>query len=213
MAEIYVFADETGDLGYSSPSGSQFFGFGTATYFEDNLPNFGKAFNFRCQLERQGFSMQEGFHAKQDRWMIRNHIFQLIKEEPVRFDFTFLNKANAYDDVKSRGALWLYKYAWFLHFREVARQIAGPQDVIYSVMSDIQTSAKKREVRSAIQDVAAQLPDRTVIPIIWNSRSSWGLQVADYGLWEAQRNLNGEKSEWWESAIRDKHVTFFRPWN
>jgi hypothetical protein len=213
LADIYVFADETGDLGYNLDTGSQFFGFGTATYLGISTPNFDEAFKLRCSLERDGIAMKEGFHAANDRWQIRNQIFELIKNEPVRFDFTFLNKANAFAEVKARGDLRLYKQAWYLHFKEIARRIAGPNDVIYSVMGDIKTKARKREIESAIRDVALQVPDRTIVPIIWNSRTSWGLQVADYGLWEAQRKLNGEKVEWWDSCIEIKKATFFRPWN
>jgi Protein of unknown function (DUF3800) len=213
LADIYVFADETGDLGYNLETGSQFFGFGTATYLGDSTPNFEEAFKRRCALEREGISIKEGFHASNDRWKIRDQIFQSIKNEPVRFDFTFLNKANAFDAVKARGPLRLYKQACYLHFKEVARQIAEPSDVIYSVMSDIQTKARKKEIESALRDVALQVPNRTIVPIIWNSRTSWGLQVADYGLWEAQRKLNNEKVEWWNDCIAGKHATFFRPWN
>lgn len=213
MADIYVFADESGDLGYNLETGSQFFGFGTATYLGSSSPSFEASFKLRCALEGEGISLKEGFHANNDRWRIRNKIFELIKNEPVRFDFTFLNKNNAFSDVKARGDLRLYKQAWYLHFKEVARQIAEPNDVVYSVMGDIQTKARKREIESAIKDVAQQVPNRTIVPIIWSSRTSWGLQVADYGLWEAQRKLNNEKVEWWESCIAPKHATFFRPWN
>ena len=213
MANIYLFADETGDLGYNLQTGSQFFGFGTAAYLGEFTPNFAGAFKLRCSLEGAGVAIKEGFHASNDRWRIRNQIFELIKSEPVRFDFTFLNKANAREHVKARGDLRLYKQAWYLHFKEVARQIAGPNDVIYSVMGDIQTKARKREIESAIRDVAMQVSDRTIVPIIWNSRTSWGLQVADYGLWEAQRKLKNENVEWWDDCIAPKHATFFRPWN
>jgi hypothetical protein len=124
MSDIYIFADETGDLGYNLETGSQFFGFGTATYLSNSTPNFDEAFKLRCSLERDGFAVKEGFHATNDRW-----------------------------GIKARGDLRLYKQAWYLHFKEVARQIAGPNDTIYSVMGDIQTKARKREIESAIRDV------------------------------------------------------------
>ena len=213
MANIYVFADETGDLGNNLTGGSQFFGFGTATFTDRTPPNFETAFKLRCEFELMGFGIKEGFHATNDRWSIRNEIFQLIKSQPPRFDFTFLNKENAFPYVKEQGALRLYGLAWWMHFKEIARQVAGPEDVIYSIMGDIQTKAKKREIESIIKDIAEQVTDRKIVPIIWNSRTSWGLQVADYGLWEAQRRINGEKTEWWEQCIAPNHHTFFRPWN
>jgi hypothetical protein len=179
MANIYVFADETGDLGYNLTGGSKFFGFGTATFTDSTPPNFESAFKLRCEFELMGFGIKEGFHATNDRWSIRNEIFQLIKSQPPRFDFTFLNKENAFPYVKEQGALRLYGLAWWMHFKDIAEQVT----------------------------------DRKIVPIIWNSRTSWGLQVADYGLWEAQRRINGEKTEWWEQCIAPNHHSFFRPWN
>ena len=212
MANIYVFADETGDLGYNSEKGSKYFGFGTATYSADNSPNFREAFKLRCELEARGISIKEGFHATHDRWAIRDEIFRLIATESPRFDLTFLNKTNAYSYVRARGDLHLYGLAWGMHFRTIAQQVASAEDVIYCVMGDIQTKAKKREIESVVREIAEQVPDRKIVPIIWNSKSSWGLQVADYGLWEAQRRLNNEKTEWWGSCIQPLHQSFFLPW-
>jgi len=212
MANIYVFADETGDLGYNKVKGSQYFGFGTASYVSGSAPNFDEAFELRCSLESRGYSIKEGFHASNDRWVIRNEIFNLIADKPPRFDFTFLNKRNAYGYVEERGDLHLYGLAWSMHFKTIAKQVASADDVIFSVMGDIQTRAKKREIEQVIRNIASEVPDRKIIPIIWNSRSSWGLQVADYGLWEAQRKLNNEKTEWWERCIAPNHESFFLPW-
>lgn len=212
MADIYVFADETGDLGYNSDRGSQYFGFGTASYISGATPNFDEAYKLRCSLELKGFSLKEGFHASNDRWFIRNEIFNLIASNPPRFDFTFLNKRNAYAYVKERGDLHLYGLAWGMHFKTIAQQVASADDTIYSVMGDIQTRSKKREIEQVLRNIASEVPDRKIVPIIWNSRSSWGLQVADYGLWEAQRILNHEKTEWWNRCIEPNHKSFFMPW-
>jgi hypothetical protein len=212
MADIYVFADETGDLGYNSEKGSKYFGFGTASYTSGSSPNFTDAFKLRCGLEASGISIKEGFHATNDRWAIRNEIFNLIAMEPPRFDFTFLNKENAFPQVKAKGDLHLYGLAWGMHFRTIAQQVASAEDVIYCIMGDIQTKAKKREIEIVVKQIAEQVPDRKIVPIIWNSKSSWGLQVADYGLWEAQRKLNNEKTEWWERCVAPNHESFFLPW-
>jgi hypothetical protein len=212
MADIYVFADETGDLGYNNEKGSKYFGFGTASYASGSSPNFTDAFKLRCGLEASGISIKEGFHATNDRWAIRNEIFNLIALEPPRFDFTFLNKENAFPQVKARGDLHLYGLAWGMHFRTIAQQVASAEDVIYCIMGDIQTKAKKREIEIVVKQIAEQVPDRKIVPIIWNSKSSWGLQVADYGLWEAQRKLNNEKTEWWERCVAPNHESFFLPW-
>lgn len=212
MADIYVFADETGDLGYNSEKGSKYFGFGTASYTSGSSPNFTDAFKLRCGLEASGISIKEGFHATNDRWAIRNEIFNLIALEPPRFDFTFLNKENAFPQVKAKGDLHLYGLAWGMHFRTIAQQVASAEDVIYCIMGDIQTKAKKREIEIVVKQIAEQVPDRKIVPTIWNSKSSWGLQVADYGLWEAQRKLNNEKTEWWERCVAPNHESFFLPW-
>jgi hypothetical protein len=102
MKEIYVFTDETGDLGYTSTS-SDYFGFGSVSIDDSHSNVLWESFKLRCELEAQGIQLMSGFHAQQDKFAIRARVFNLILESSPRFDFTFLKKAHAYDYVRARG--------------------------------------------------------------------------------------------------------------
>lgn len=55
---------------------------------------------------------------------------------------------------------------------------------------------KTAAMGDAVRNVCSQLADeRTIVPCIWVAPSSWGIQVADYGLWSAQRISLGRESK------------------
>jgi len=212
MTDIYVFADETGDLGYNFSGPSPYFGFGTATFDSSSINSIANSFEIRCILESQGHILRDGFHARNDKHAIRMAVFEEITKTKPIFDFTFLNKKNVYDHVRKQGDLRLYKLAWYLHFKYIASQYIGGETRIFAICADIQTRAKKSQIRHALEDVAVQMQPIEVIPIIWDSKTSWGLQVADYGLWEAQRKVLNNSCDFWESSIKDNLRSLFFPW-
>ncbi len=211
MKDIYIFADETGDLGYTETS-SEYFGFGTVTFEENFAESLWDGFRIRCELERQGHELKGGFHAKDDKYSIKKEIFGLISQMNLKYDFTFLTKANAIPSVKSRGELYLYKLAWFLHFKHLAKEYIHEQVQLVVIVADIQTNAKKRDLRAALRDVADQFPHVQTSLIIWSSQSSWGLQIADYGVWAAQRNLVQGNCEYWNEHVSKLTRSNFKPW-
>jgi hypothetical protein len=210
MAPIYVFADENGDLSYNSEN--QFFGFGTATFFSAKEINFADAFKLRCDLEAKGVPNIAGFHASSDSNRTRSEVFTLIQQQKPRFDFTFLEKRHAIPSVVMGGEIYLYKLAWFLHFKHLMKQIATASESIFAITASMTTKAKTKSIQSALSEVAWQLGARQVVPVWWNSNTSWGLQMADYGLWAAQRSLNPDSDTWFDRYIREFTYSKFEPW-
>jgi hypothetical protein len=211
MKEVYVFADETGDLGYTSSS-SRYFGFGTLSV-EENFPLIlWNGFKLRCALENSGYQLKEGFHAKVDKFAIKKEMYGLISNMNVKFDFTFLNKDNAYPSVKDKGELGLYKLAWYLHFKYLAEKYLYEDVRLVVVVADIQTKAKKHDLRAALDEVALQFPGIQTSLFVWKSQTSWGLQLADYGTWSAQRFLTYGECVFWDSAISKLTRSYFKPW-
>lgn len=213
MKEIYVFADETGDLGYNLVSGSKYFGFGTVILEDSSSSSMWEAFKLRCALETSGIPLVHGFHAQQDKFQIRSQVFNLILQSRPVFDFTFLNKANAIASVKAKGDLGLYKLAWYLHFQYIARRYLEQNVRLIVIVADLHTKARKAQIRSALNDVTNQFPHTSAELLVWDSRSSWGLQMADYGTWSAQRVLLGAKCEFWEPYVKPLTQSFYKPWN
>ncbi len=208
-----MYADETGDLDLSgSPGASDYFGFGTAVFVGDHGAALWEGLHLRAQLERKGLHLPKGLHAKNDSHGTRDHAFALVARQAPRFDTTFLYKPNAYPRVREAGQLRLYELAWYLHFKEVARQVSQPGDTLYVVAATLTTNRKAGSARDALRDVCQQVAqDREIVLCVWDASSSWGVQVAEYGLCAAQRVLEDRPCPWFEPAIRPTLAAHSRP--
>lgn len=84
MADIYLYADETGNLDYEGqgkPGASTYFGFGTAVFNGDHGDSLFGGMKLRAQLSGDGLYLPDGFHAVNDKIATKNAVFQLIKEQ------------------------------------------------------------------------------------------------------------------------------------
>ncbi|EDY62050.2 conserved hypothetical protein [Streptomyces pristinaespiralis ATCC 25486] len=214
VAEIYMYADETGDLDMSgSPGASRYFGFGTAVFEGDHGHSLWEGLQLRCQLERRGVSLPQGLHAKNDSHATRSEVFELIESQAPRFDTTFLAKQNAYPYVRAAGPMRLYKLAWYLHFKEIVQRVSSPGDTVYVIAASLTTNKKEGSARHALADVCQQsATDREIVLCVWNAATSWGVQVADYALWATQRVLEDRKCPWYTSSIEPTLKSTFKPW-
>lgn len=209
-----MYADETGNLDYS-PHGkvgaTKYFGFGTAVFPDRHGEYLFGGLQLRAQLESRGLHLPRGFHALNDAKHTKRDMFEVIREQGPRFDATFLCKPNAYDYVRARGEMYLYKMAWFLHFKQIATQVCGPQDELCVIVSTIGTSGRRQLAKTALEDVCSQV-NRVINLCYWDAATSWGLQVADYGLWAVQRHVTGKKCEWFEPCVKPTLRTLYMPW-
>lgn len=214
MSDVFVYADETGDLDMSdSPGASRYFGFGTAVFPDGHGDVLWEGLRLRCRLEQDGVRVPSGVHAKNDSHRTRGEVYQLIARQRPRFDTTFSLKANAYDRVKAAGQVRLYKLAWYLHFKEIARQVSEAGDTMFVIIGSLKTNNKRQAIRLALEDVCQQMArDRKIVPCIWDAPSAWGLQVADYGLWAVQRTLARRPCSWYQSAVEPTLQSIFTPW-
>ncbi|MCT2339574.1 DUF3800 domain-containing protein [Corynebacterium sp. p3-SID1056] len=215
---VCLYADETGNLDYEgtpNPRGggaSTYFGFGTAAFdTQHHGDDLLQGLHLRASCAKEGISLAKGFHAVDDSSRTRNEMFHLIQEQAPRFDTTFLMKANAYAGVRADGPMRLYKLAWFLHLKQVALQVSRPEDELYVVVAEFGTKSTRRAASEAVADVCAQI-NRNITLCVWTAQSSWGLQVADYGLWAVQRHLEGKKCSWFEPCIKPTLNSLFTPW-
>ncbi|MEJ9078199.1 hypothetical protein WKY82_07240 [Gordonia malaquae] len=214
MANIYMYADETGNLDYAGAKNARagaYFGFGTAVFDSDHGAELFGGMCLRASIEKSGLSLPKGFHAVDDALPTKNQMFQVIKEQAPRFDTTFLYKANAYESVRARGQMYLYRMAWYLHFKEIATQIAGPNDTLHVIVGTFGTAARRTEAKAALDYVCKQV-NRDVVLCVWEASTSWGLQVADYGLWATQRSLTGKKCTWFSPCVQPTLKSLFLPW-
>ena len=101
--------------------------------------------------------------------------------------------------------------AWYLHFKEIATRVSGPDDTLYVIAGTFGTRKRQAEAEAALRDVCNQV-DRQIKLCVWEASSSWGLQVADYALWATHRNLVGRSCHWYDRDIAPVLETTFLPW-
>lgn len=213
MTRVFLYADETGNLDYenSSPTESGYFGFGTATFAGEHGRELWAGLQLRAALSARGLHLPRGFHAKDDSTPTKDAMFDVIREMAPRFDTTFLYKPSAYQSVKDKGQMYLYKLAWYLHFKETARRIANRNDTIVVIAGSFGTKQRQTQARAALADVCDQV-NRDIELCIWDAATSWGLQVADYALWSTHRDLQGRGGRWHDESVQPTLRSTFLPW-
>lgn len=209
-----MYADETGDLDTSGSTGtSTYFGFGTSVFAGEHGHALWQGLQLRCMLEQRGVKLPKGFHAKNDSHATRDEVFAVIGAQTPRFDTTFLLKSNAFPRVKDAGKLRLYKLAWFQHFRKIITEVSAPGDTVYVIAATLNVKSKLESAHTALDDVCSQFAnDRTITLCVWDAPSSWGVQVADYGLWATQRVLENRECSWYESFVLPTLKSLNTPW-
>ncbi len=210
-----MYVDETGDLGMAGKTGeSQHFGIGSAVFQGHHGDVLWAGKNLRFDLERRGVPMPRGFHAKDDTPRTRHEVYSVISDLEPRFDFTMLDKTRAYGRVRERGEVYLYKLAWYLHFKEVLKWVSKPGDHVFVAAGTLGTAKRVVQAESALRDVCSQVAtSRSVHLAIWEARTSFGIQVADYGLWSVQRRYERNDELWYSKYVEKATVSCFRPWN
>ena len=218
MADIYVYADETGNFDYAVHKGgaSEYFGFGTAVFDREHGDEIWRGAALRTRLAagddgRDGVSLPRGFHAKDDSVATRTAMFEEIAAQAPRFDSTFLLKSRALKRVRDKGSMYLYKYAWYVHFSRIALEVSDPGDRLIVVVASLGTKARQTEARLALDDVCQQTR-RSYVLCVWDAPTSWGLQVADYGLWAMQRALEWRSGTWYQQYIKPSTASHETPW-
>lgn len=194
MRNIYFYLDETGTPNYSNTN-NPIFGIGSAMFTDEtHQPALSKISELRMKLGQNGTNLENGFHAKDDSIQTRDEMLSLIATTGVEIRATLFNKNNAFPRIKERGDLWLYKYAIFRHLDHIIARCTLPTDKITIIAAHIDLKAKREKLRFALEDVNDQLAvKRDTRLLVWKSSTSYGLQIADYGLWAIQRKeLRGE---------------------
>lgn len=212
--EYWCFLDETGTPDYD-PDSKPYFAFGSAVFEGDHGEEYMRV--LRARAARTG--VQSGFHASHDSKDTKQCFFECIGSMSVRFYATFMAKQRAYDYVRRRGNLWLYKWTLYNHTGALVNELwdGSSRIDVHLVVAKINLSSREKAVKDAVRDVCAQY-DRGlvhVIPHIWDSNSSAGLQVVDYGLWAIQRHIlsDGLKSGHYNRFIEAKMgAQVWYPW-
>jgi hypothetical protein len=186
VSRIYVFADEAGNFDFSrNRDASKYFILTTVTATDCAV---GDALaELRRTMSWEGYDLPEGFHARHDPKPRRARVFGALAPLAFRVDATIIEKAKAMPKIRPTTDRF-YQYAWYLHFKYVAPQIAGPKDELHVVAATLETKAKRARFHAAVKDVVRQ-----VSPVASFKTDSWAaatdpcLQAADYACWAVGR--------------------------
>ncbi|MGI8826369.1 MAG: hypothetical protein ACR2JC_12110 [Chloroflexota bacterium] len=113
----------------------------------------------------------------------------MLQQLPFRVDATIFEKAKVHPDAR-HTADHFYQFAWYYHFRYLARQaIPSSTNRLLVVPATIADRKHKQELfTTAVRSVVSQ---RQVVPetrlAFWMGRSDPCLWVADYCCWAIQR--------------------------
>lgn len=206
----WVFLDESGTPDFDQDANSPYFAFGSATYTSERPLPFQAFHDLRTSTSMH---LLTGFHAVDDSRTTRTEVFELIAQHPARFDATFMLKENAYENIRQREKIWMYKYTLFRHLASILPELQRRYETVHVIAAEIGMKAKRSAVREAVEDVCQQLKGgKNVHAHVWRSSTSTGLQIADYGLWAIQRQLMRDNSWHYEKAIAPTLRNMLYPW-
>jgi hypothetical protein len=180
----YLFVDESGDFDFGS-TGSRYFIFGVlSTPNPEALTTSLTA--LRYELLHGGQEI-ECFHATDDRQVVRDRVFQVLRKcAPFDLDFLVIEKAAIPEDEREPTRF----YPRFGHalVETVLTRYAGNRDRIIVITDRIPLKRHRNAVEKAFKIAIRQtLGDRAFTIAHHASAAHGALQAADYCLWAVQR--------------------------
>lgn len=188
----FVFADESGNFDFSDSSGaSKYFAVGTITLTSDALRRKIREHldNLSDRLLLTGHPAPGAFHASEDRQVVRDAVYRILSELPLRATVTALEKRKV-PPSRRASHVDFYAYAWQMHFQSVLREVT-PGDQVFCILASMHTKRKRQQFGDAAAAIIGQHLPRGVKArfLYWRDDSDRCLQAADYTLWAMTRLL------------------------
>ena len=201
----YIFLDESGNLDFGA-SGSRYFVL-TSVGMRRPFPSVAALDAYKHDCIESGTDI-EYFHCYRDRKEVRNVVFDLIAAHlgRVHIDCLVIEKSRIIpalqEDVRFYPAMLnrLLKLV-------LAAEVNGNAEQVVVITDTIPVNRKRRAVESAVRIALPKfLPPGMQYRIFHHqSRSHYGLQMADYCCWAIFRKWQKGESIWYDrirSAIR-----------
>lgn len=187
MSDLYVFADEAGELAFQAKSSSRYFILTTLTV--SDCPVGDALLNLRRQLAWEGVETHPSFHATEELQPVRDRVFSVLQQHEFRIDATIFEKAKANPNVR-QSADRFYRFAWDYHLRYLAqRAIPSATSRLLLVPATIAERKHKQELfTTAVRTVVSEIPLAAPPQLaFWMGRSDPCLWAVDYCCWAIQR--------------------------
>lgn len=208
---LYVFLDEAGNLDFSA-GGTRYFLLGAIT-LERPFRAHPELDTLRHELIEGGLDL-EYFHATEDRQAVRDRVY--AKLEPhlgsLRFDSVVAEKRKTGPALQAEQAFYPRMLGYLLRYVLERCRLGDFKEVI--VLTDRLPVQKKRSAfeKSIKATLADMLPSTACYRLLHHdSKSHYGLQIADYLTWAVYRKWDRDDRRSYElirPAIRSEFDLF-----
>jgi hypothetical protein len=184
---LYVFLDEGGNLDFSQ-SGTRFFTISSVTRTRP-FGGHARLAELKYELIESGTDI-EYFHASEDRQVVRDKVFAVIRDEldSLRIDSLVVEKRKAPPDVRQEERF--YPHMVGLLLRHVLSRLPDASYSEVVVLTDaLPVERRRRAMEKAVKEtLAMRLPRDIRYRVLHHaSKSNLELQVADYCNWAVFR--------------------------
>jgi hypothetical protein len=182
---LYVFLDEAGNLDFSK-NGTRFFALGALTA-ERPFRTYPHLLDLKYDLVELGTNL-EYFHAAEDTQAVRNRVFEVIQAHLTgRADTLIVEKRKTGPALRAEERFYPEMLGYLLRYI-VERELGNFTKLV--VFTDrIPVQRKRKAVEKAVkQTLASMLPSGVTYSVLHHdSKSNFGLQIADYLTWAVYR--------------------------
>lgn len=207
----YIFLDESGNLDFNW-SGSR--------YFVMTSISLVRPFPWTAALDDLKYDCieygqdSEDFHCAEDNWGVRNDVFDIIAGDlgAIDIDYLVVDKPKTSPEYQDAGKFYSYMLGY--HLAGVVDSSPCAEADIVQVITDTIPVKRTRKLaeRKIRKSFAAQAPPGRQFSILHHdSRSHYGLQVADYCSWALYRKLQRGDSTYFDKikpAVRTRHEIY-----
>lgn len=206
----YVFADEAGDLTFTRNQNVSRY-FIVCTVAMDDCFVGDRLLELRRQLTWEKLDLGEYFHASENKQIVRDRVFDLIRQCDFTVDATILEKSKAQPQTRETAHRF-YQYGWYYHMKHIAPRLLNGKTEMLITAAAIGTKRERAYFNAAINDVAQQTSrDKQFATAFPPSSAEPCLQVADYCAWAIRRKWEMQDLRSYR-LISDKIVREYDLW-
>ncbi|MCY4623847.1 MAG: DUF3800 domain-containing protein [Chloroflexi bacterium] len=186
---LYLFLDESGDLGFG-PKASRFFALTSVAMYR---PFQGGAAldDLRYDLLEKGVALEQ-FHCANDNRHVRSQVFEVIAENlgNWQIDTCVIEKRKTHPSLHQHSSFYTAMFAAFLNSVSWPDMVRDAHEVII-ITDALPVRGKRNAVQKALQGVMAHTMPNTIKYNLLHHQSSshYGLQIADYCGWAVFRKF------------------------
>ena len=194
---VYVFLDESGNMDFST-KGTRFF---VLTSVSMRRP-----FRMNTALDEYKYDCieygldQQRFHCSEDNSHVRGRVFEIIQSslQDMEIHSLIVEKSKTNPVLTAESRFYPRMLGYLLQYVLRNRSYENASEVVV-ITDTLPMKRRRRAIEGTVKaSLSAMLPDRVRYRIVHHdSRSHFGLQIADYCCWAVYRKWeNGEKTHY-----------------